>query len=1140
MKKLLPIKGLLLCVLTFCTHTLFAQPANNTCAAAVALTPTTSCGATTGQTLYQATATGSPANSLGTTYDVWYRFTMPAARNTVDIVVSPTPSNGSYLNGNNTFIEIFNASACAGVTAGNSLGTASMGTDLTAFNLTPSNTYYFRVFSTTNPSNSSGVYGFSVCVLYNGVPGNDACSGALSLTPGITYTGSVGNATTSAGIVVGCATGTPDDDVWYKFNATRTYATVTVNSRSVLNQSGTMLQAFSGTCGSLTSLACGLDAVNLTGLTIGQEYFVRVYSAGAGAVLIGPASTSGTSFNISVSPGTTATVGSSRRMKEIYQQTNLSAESMVSDPWEVTYGPDDFLWITEAKGYKVFRMDPVTGARTTVLDISRNSSFLLPGDTSFNMRYDIGVNNPQGGLAGLALHPDWTNKKYVYVSYVHQYEGSLPGSAGVFYKNRIVRFEYNTSTGKLDNPISLCDTLPGSGDHNSQRMIIAPVSGTPYLFYAAGDMGAGQFGNATRPIKSQFTGAYEGKILRFNLESDLEVDPFDRWIPNDNPYNTSMPAKQNAVWCTGIRNNQGFAYANGNLYGSSHGPYSDDEINILKRDRNYGHPLVIGYFADNNYNGSKAGHNNGADVTSMPLIVNETTNKNNIANYEDPMFSAYAANQATINGIWNDPNGNGGNGNWPSEGWSGLDVYTHTLVPGWKNSLIAASLKWGRLVRVKMNTAGDAVIPTAGHDTVSYFGGQNRFRDIAVAPNGKDLYVVMDRSTTSSGPSNGNPVVPACPGCIQKYTFLGYADSSNYSTIPIAIPVTNGATNNCRPGTTITIDASNNNLWVPITGPDGNIVAEINANGQNLGLVQSSFYTTASVRNTGGRRFLGRNIYIDPANDPASNVNIRLYITRAEVDALVAAGGAVDSSSLRFLRNADVCRSYPQSAATVITPLKVERHGIDAFVLQASMPLDAANSFYFANNNFVLPLDLITFTGSLQENGTALLKWATENEINTDFFTVERSVDAVSFKGIGNVTAAGNATSRQDYSLIDAGLTNISAKVVYYRLKQVDRNGAVRYSNTVALNLSDVNLIVSVTPNPVNNIAKLRIKPAVDGNVKWRLFDGNGRSIQSGQLTVVKSTPSVVNIPMQQLAQGNYFLQVSGAGINSKIKVQKL
>ncbi len=105
--------------------------------------------------------------------------------------------------------------------------------------------------------------------------------------------------------------------------------------------------------------------------------------------------------------------------------------------------------------------------------------------------------------------------------------------------------------------------------------------------------------------------------MRFNLDPDGDAGVYDRWIPsgsgNDaNPFNGTHGIIQSAVYALGIRNNQGFAYANINgvdhLYGQSHGPFSDDEINIIKRSGNYGHPLVIGYSWDGNYDSAAAGN----------------------------------------------------------------------------------------------------------------------------------------------------------------------------------------------------------------------------------------------------------------------------------------------------------------------------------------------------------------------------------------------------------------------------------------------------------------------------------------------------------------------------------------------------
>ena len=1246
-----------------------AAPGNDLCASATTITPVSTCGAITNQSLFDATSTGSPASTCGATiYDVWYRFTVPSGVNSVEIEV--TPSGGSSnLTTSNTYIEMFNATVCGSVTAVNSRGCNSISTT-TFSGLTSGIIYYFRVFTTSTPtSNPSNKWEFSICVSYTPPPANDECNGAITLSNGVTNSaGTVWMATTSASIPAGC-TGTPDDDVWYSFTAAGVNLNISLTSIGTnLNSSGTRLQLFSGSCLVLNSLACGTSSINTT-VTNGDIYYIRVYSAGAGSIggiasgsafsitattssppandecagatsltngvanssgnvryatasasipvgcatgdpdddvwysfspagislsvslssigtdlstsgarlqlfsgtcgsltsvacgntsLTSPV-TSGATYYIRVYSAGTGSVGSTGgftitassaapvtvvagRMKEVYQQTTLSGSNIIADPWEITYGPDNYLWITEAKGYKLYRMDPSTGVKTTVLDISQNSTFFTaPADLAFNAQFNISVNNPQGGFAGMAIHPNFmhatTPKNYIYVSYVHSYiGGSSP--TGIFYTNRVVRFTYNTGTGKLESPVALCDTLPGSNDHNSQRLIIAPVGGTYYLFAASGDMGSGQFNNRTRAQKSQDVTSYEGKILRFNLEDDGDADSYQKWIPNNNPYT------QSAVWAIGIRNNQGFAYDTtlGILYGSSHGPYSDDEINIIEENKNYGHPMVIGYVADGNYDGSSAGANT---TSTCPIITSEAANAADIgSSYKDPLFSAYAApagNTTTTGTIRYIYTNNPPNGGWPSEGWSGMDIYKNKIVPGWKNSLVVSSLKWGRVLKFKLGATGNTIVQTGGADTVSYFGSTNRFRDVAFAPNGKDMFVVMDRSTTSSGPSAANPVVPACAGCVQKYTFLGYADNAGKSSIPTSIDVTDGTVNTCNTGTTVTIDATNNNIWVPITGPDGNIMAEVHAAGQNLGLISSSFYkNSGSVRSKNGSYYLDRNITITPAVQPSSPVKIRLYFSKAEYDALDAHGlsGISSISDLKILKNTDDCGSAVVGVTTLITPAYSEAHGSNGYMLQAS--ITGFSSFYFGSSNITLPLDLISFTGKLQVDNSVLLNWQTENERNASHFIIERSIEGTAFSPIGSVAATGNPGQQTNYGFTDREAANLRSLVIYYRLKMTDNDGSYKYSNVIMITLSDITGRVYVMPNPVTSQAKASIIANSDGLLQYKLTDNSGRVIMNKHIFARKNTVTTFSIDMNHLNAGVYYLRVDGAGVENTIKLQKL
>lgn len=865
------------------------------------------------------------------------------------------------------------------------------------------------------------------------------------------------------------------------------------------------------------------------------------------------------------------------RMGEVFQQTILvsgatsPSSNRLYDPWEITYGPDDSLWVTEAKGYKVKKIHPTNGGQRTILDLCDAASGGTFTPSSWRRQFDASQNPwPQGGMMGLAIHPDYdhptTPKKYVYIAYVHDYIGSNTTNpnngesvSGHLFMTRLVRFNY--ANGTLGSPVALCDTIVGSNDHNSGRIIIAPVSGTYYLFYAVGDMGAGQFANLSRTIKAQNINSYEGKILRFNLESDGDAGTYDQWIPDDNPFNATLGV-QSAVWATGMRNNQGFAYNSetNKMYGSSHGPFSDDELNIIDVGKNFGHPLVIGYRTDGNYNNAKAGPSG----SSLPLITSESTNATNIgSSYQDPIFSFYPSVAGNISTFWSiqyiytnqnytgNPSGSGSpsptgmaqnvNIHWASEAVSGLDIYTGNLIPGWKNSILAACLKGGRVMRLKLNTAGTSVVPTEGADTISHFRSVNRFRDIAISPDGKNIFVVIDSSSVTSGPTTNNPMVSACRGCLQRYTFLGYTDNSGISDISTSIPIGPGLSNSLSTGTTITIDATNNNLWVPITDSLGNILAEIKANGNNLGTVTSSFYIkTGACRTTpGGTPYLNRSFTINPQNQPSSAVSIRLYLTAAELTSLISAAGSGVSgiNDINIYKNSDANSASLTNTTALITPAARTTFSSD-YVITAS--ITSFSSFYLGSDLSTLPLDLISFTGKYI-NKSVQLRWETENEINTSEFIIERSNDGRIFNRIGTIPAINNNSIRKSYTYSDDDASLQSGTILYYRLKMVDRDGSFKYSSIVTISLADISGRITVVPNPVtqgNEITVNFIAPS-NGTVKLKITDNFGRVLMQHSTHANKGSNNI-KLNIDKLPASVYYITISGAGIEQNVKLQKL
>jgi aldose sugar dehydrogenase len=446
--------------------------------------------------------------------------------------------------------------------------------------------------------------------------------------------------------------------------------------------------------------------------------------------------------------------------------------SGLSYPWEILYGPDDSLWVTEARSYKITKVSPVNGGKRTILDLSANKNFYQFIDAGGNRFARVGASNkpwPQGGMQGLVLHPQFlSGKPFLYVSYVYRWDStSVNTNGGEFFTTKIERYTYNTVTKTLGSPITVIDTLPGSSDHNSGRLAIGPDL---KLYYTVGDMGAGQFGNKNRVHRAQNTDYYQGKILRFNTEPDgdpVDVsDPLNQWIPNDNIYFNSVNGKRSAVYSTGIRNAQGLVWGRINsgdtLYANEHGPQSDDELNTITRGRNYGYPFVTG-FCDGNMNGISNG-----PFTAATSGANSEQNRCITLNVKEPI-STYGTTATSPN-----TNPEGSNASWPTVGPSSIDFYgnpgTANQIPNWKNSILMTTLRSGRIIRLKLNANGNGIVG----NPIEYFkGSTNRFRDLALNPDGIKIYVATDSGYSTSGPTAGVPPssLPAYAGVILEFSY---------------------------------------------------------------------------------------------------------------------------------------------------------------------------------------------------------------------------------------------------------------------------------------------------------------------------------------------------------------------------------
>ena len=451
-----------------------------------------------------------------------------------------------------------------------------------------------------------------------------------------------------------------------------------------------------------------------------------------------------------------------RPMKRFRKQVLVSG---LQNPWEITWGPDQRLWVTERTGKRIVRVDPESGQVTPAVTIAEVSA---PGG--------------QDGLLGLALHPDLLKGKqsdYVYAAYTYQdrrrppdLRVADPASPYRYLYGKIVRFRYDARTETLVDGQDLITGLPAGDDHNAMRLKIGPDR---KLYLSIGDQGNNQLGNFCHPILAQrlptaaeiarqdYT-AYEGKVLRLELDGS---------VPADNP---ELDGVVSHVYTYGHRNTQGLDFGpDGTLYAAEHGPKTDDEIDILVKGGNYGWPHVAGFRDDKAYEYARWAEASTPcnQLRFSDLAIHPSVPREPESAFTKPFIEPIATLFTVPTGYsFSDPACGGVDYIcWPTVGISGVEYYGgfRDGVPGWERVLLITTLKRGSLYVLPLTPDGQRA---AGKMT-RFFQSENRYRDTAVHPNGRTIYVATDAGGMAESRRGGVTTRMADPGSILAFTYEG-------------------------------------------------------------------------------------------------------------------------------------------------------------------------------------------------------------------------------------------------------------------------------------------------------------------------------------------------------------------------------
>jgi PQQ-dependent dehydrogenase (s-GDH family) len=415
----------------------------------------------------------------------------------------------------------------------------------------------------------------------------------------------------------------------------------------------------------------------------------------------------------------------------------------LGNPWEVTWGPDGYLWVTERSAFFVTRINPADGSKHVALTLD-----------------DAYQSVDQDGLLGLALHPDLLKgraRDYVYIAYTHDVD---PGP-GVTRNLRVRRYTYDRSSQTLAAPIDVIDGLTAGDDHGGGRLLVGPDG---KLYLTRGDQGANWLANACNAIRSQELPTadeirakdwtkYQGKILRLNLDGS---------IPDDNPV---FNGTRSHIYTYGHRNPQGLVFApNGLLYSAEHGPSTDDELNIITAGGNYGWPLVAGYKDDRSYAYANWSASSPEPCKTLkfsslniPASVPRASESGFAGAFVKPLvtfFTVPAGYELAKSGT-------------ATIAPSGLDLYTSTAIPGWARSLIVTGMRTGAIYRAKLSRDGRHV----EGEPIEYFKAASRYRDLAISPDGLHIYASTDDHGPTMGDRGQTAGVLAHPGAILEFTY---------------------------------------------------------------------------------------------------------------------------------------------------------------------------------------------------------------------------------------------------------------------------------------------------------------------------------------------------------------------------------
>jgi len=260
------------------------------------------------------------------------------------------------------------------------------------------------------------------------------------------------------------------------------------------------------------------------------------------------------------------------------------------------------------------------------------------------------------------------------------------------------------------------------------------------------------------------------------------------------------------------------------------------------------------------------------------------------------------------------------------------------------------------------------------------------------------------------------------------------------------------------------------------------------------------------------------------------------------MSATVTAGPAVGSFTVQTLPNAGAGILYLNSAPVipgqVVTMADAGQLQFDptaGYIGTATFTYTATDVSGAGSNNTAtysipvdinpLPVELVSFKAQVVHTIDALLTWRTASEKNNAYFEVQRSLTGRTFETVARVAGQGNTTKATNYAYTDAKVGAQAAGPVYYRLRQVDRDGTSSTSPVQTVRFGKtLTPAIALFPNPATAVASLDLSQLPVGLYQVRVLDSVGRQV----LATAADGGSTAPLDLRALTNGTYTVLVRG------------